>query len=118
MPVPRMRVTARGGHARAYPHPAYVKWLGEAGRWFEGACAHTPLESLLMVDLFMFVEKPKTGKLLTPRGDVDNFCKGPLDAANGKVWVDDNQIVELRASKEYVPHGTPGFFIMNVSEVD
>ncbi len=65
----------------------------------------------------MFVEKPKTGKLLTPRGDVDNFAKGPLDIGTGRLWVDDDQIIDLRATKDYVSHGTPGYFLLTMSEI-
>ncbi len=64
----------------------------------------------------MFMEKPRTGKLLTPRGDLDNLVKGPLDAATGRLWVDDDQIVELSCSKEYVPYGTPGNFVISWAE--
>ena len=64
----------------------------------------------------MFMEKPRTGKLPSPKGDIDNMAKGPLDAANGKLWVDDSQIVELSCSKEYVPYGTPGYFVISWAE--
>ncbi len=109
----------RGGRARAYPDPKYTAWLREAGSWFDecDGLPPSPLTGLLSVDVMCFVEKPKTGKLLTPRGDVDNYLKPPLDAATGRLWVDDDQIVEARVTKEYVPHGTDGFFMLNVVEV-
>lgn len=33
--------------------------------------------------------------------DLDNLLKTVLDAGNGKLWKDDNQIVEIRTFKKY-----------------
>ena len=111
-----MRVTSRGGTPRAYPAPKYIAWLKKTGQWWEEQQL-SPTEALVSVDLMMFFEKPKTGKLLTPRGDIDNMAKGPLDAATGRLWVDDTQVVELHATKEYLSHGTPGYHILNIAEL-
>lgn len=35
------------------------------------------------------------------RPDIDNFQKAVMDSANGILWVDDGQLVELRAIKLY-----------------
>ena len=109
-------MTMRSGSPRAYPHPRYSAWLKECGSWFDRVHDGEPLTGLLLVELMTFFEKPRTGKLETPKGDIDNICKGPLDAANGRLWLDDSQIVELSASKCYVPHGTPGYFIISWAE--
>jgi len=34
-------------------------------------------------------------------GDIDNLIKSTLDAAIGSLWVDDSQIVDIRASRVY-----------------
>ena len=46
---------------------------------------------------------PKTVIRLFPRGDADNYCKGPLDVVNDcrTVWDDDEQVVALLVLKHF-----------------
>lgn len=62
-----------------------------------------PLEGPLIVELYLWLEKPRSVKRYFPtaRGDVDNYAKGVLDAMNGIIWHDDAQIVTLIAHKQY-----------------
>lgn len=57
------------------------------------------------VVLFMehVVPKPRTSKRSYPRGDVDNYAKGPMDVLTsaGQIWKDDDQVVLLVASKRF-----------------
>ncbi|HDG6220165.1 TPA: RusA family crossover junction endodeoxyribonuclease, partial [Staphylococcus aureus] len=46
--------------------------------------------------------------------DIDNLIKTVLDACNGHVWKDDNQITEITSSKRY---GLEPKIIMRVEEV-
>ena len=39
----------------------------------------------------------KLGKYCDNNKDIDNYCKAIMDALNGKYYVDDNQIVAMRA---------------------
>ncbi|PTI48427.1 RusA family crossover junction endodeoxyribonuclease [Staphylococcus succinus] len=41
------------------------------------------------------------GKYKRTKPDIDNLIKTVLDAANGHLWNDDNQIVEIRSFKKY-----------------
>lgn len=60
-----------------------------------------PLEGLLRADIEFIFESPKKTKLDAPRKDLDNLCKSCLDSLNKVLYVDDNQVVELSASKRW-----------------
>lgn len=53
--------------------------------------------------------RPKSGRKLWPRGDVDNHAKGPMDSMTqsklGSFWVDDDQVVWLTCTKRYCEPG-------------
>lgn len=55
---------------------------------------HNPMKGQVKVTLTLIFPN----KL---RRDIDNYCKGILDAMNHKVYLDDSQIKELRVTKEY-----------------
>lgn len=60
----------------------------------------------LVVQVFVLLNKPKTSEKDWPRGDVDNYAKGVLDACNGVLWEDDDSIVHLTTAKVWTT-GTP-----------
>lgn len=64
-----------------------------------------PIECLIEI----VSKRPKTSKRTTPRGDVDNFAKGPLDSMtnNGSFWDDDDQIIALAVTKRYAEQDEP-----------
>ncbi len=41
------------------------------------------------------------GRSKVTKPDIDNLIKTVLDACNGHVWKDDNQITEITSSKRY-----------------
>ena len=102
-PVPkgRPRFTRRGF--------AYTpKKTRDAERMFlSQAIKHAPekpLEGALSIQIKFFKPKPKSKPKnvihWTTRPDLDNFIK-IIDALNGVFWLDDSQIVEMYATKEY-----------------
>lgn len=63
-----------------------------------------PQEGALEVGIIFYIKRPKTCKnKLYPvvRPDIDNLLKAVLDSLNGILWVDDSQIVEIKAKKDY-----------------
>ena len=72
----------------------------------------------LRVNVECVVTRPKTTKLVTPRGDVDNFAKACLDALNDRLWEDDKQIEVLTISKRWAGEpGVEGYFEVQIEEI-
>lgn len=65
----------------------------------------------LKVSLFFYFISPKSwsknqkllaiGQYKRTKPDIDNLIKPVLDAANNRLWKDDNQIVEIYSFKQY-----------------
>ena len=78
---------------------------------------HSCIEDIgLDVKLYLFIEKPKTSKLLYPRPDVDNYAKSILDLLNGKLWKDDQQVIQLLVNKQWSKYDV-GYFTVEVSQM-
>lgn len=60
-----------------------------------------PIDLPIAVEIEFIFKSPKKPKNTYPRGDVDNYCKGVLDAMNDILWCDDSQVVALSAFKRY-----------------
>jgi Holliday junction resolvase RusA-like endonuclease len=60
------------------------------------------------VSVDFFVERGKTVKrdFPTVAPDIDNYLKSVLDAANGILWHDDCQVVDVRCRKRYCDSGS------------
>jgi Holliday junction resolvase RusA-like endonuclease len=98
----RTRCTCRGSGKRAFPQvynePRYKEWLEEAIaqiRALDAPFPDEPYEGDVSVGVEVIVSKPKVTKKRRPKGDRDNFEKGPFDAITqaGGWWKDDDQIV-------------------------
>lgn len=110
VPASRPRVARFGG---VYYGKPYEKWRVTA-RPLAEAIPYLPTDQPLVMLVECVTEKPKTGKLQFPKGDVDNFVKGPLDIIKsaGRIMDDDNQIVFLSILKRYAAPGeTPGVLL-------
>lgn len=78
-----------------------------------------PLQGPLSVDLEIFVRKPKTTKLPSPRGDIDNFTKAIFDSLNKRLWEDDRQIEKLYVVKCWTDGpDEDGWFKIGVNQID
>jgi Holliday junction resolvase RusA-like endonuclease len=78
-----------------------------------------PLEGPLNVSIQCCVTRPKNTKLQYPRGDVDNFIKSCLDAGNGRIWLDDTQVVRIQATKEWTSsNDVKGYFTVDVENAE
>lgn len=96
-PVAKARPRVVNGHTYT---PAKTKDAEEAIGWaFKAKYPGVPIsESLFSVDIEFIVPNYKNGK---PRKfDLDNGIKLVLDALNGVVWGDDNQVTSVKASKQ------------------
>lgn len=78
---------------------AFEKAFAKAASAFRPAA---PLKGALEIAMVFTIEKPKTVRRPFPsvRPDVDNYVKAVSDALKA-FWVDDGQIVDLNAIKEY-----------------
>lgn len=94
----------RVGRWGTYYNEPYQSWRDEAKtaltKWARQT-RHKQLTGPLVVWASFRVKRPKSTILDAPKGDVDNFAKGFLDAANEVLWEDDNQIRILIADKEW-----------------
>lgn len=73
-----------------------------------------PLTGILTVSIELFVKQPNKTEKLYPRPDVDNYAKAILDTLNGKIWLDDSQIISLYVTKQWAEKGSSGYFTLEV----
>ena len=73
-----------------------------------------PYEEPIKVDVELFIRRPKTTKLDMPKADIDNFLKAVFDSLNKKLWVDDNIIQSVYATKQWAEVGEGGYFTVGV----
>jgi Holliday junction resolvase RusA-like endonuclease len=64
---------------------------------------NTQTDKPLFAIIEVLKKPPKTVSRLYPRGDVDNYAKGPLDSmtTDGNFWNDDDQLISLYVTKRY-----------------
>ena len=76
-----------------------------------------PYEEPIKVDVELFIRRPKTTKLDMPKADIDNFLKAVFDSLNKKLWVDDNIIQSVYATKQWADKGEDGYFTVGVDKL-
>ncbi len=110
----RPKFAVRGGFARAYtPKKTADNAKTIAGEAIVSMVGRKPLEGALNCVFEYFMPIPKSTskkdreKILSnelrhiKKPDVDNLVKQTCDALNGICWIDDSQIVDLTAIKQY-----------------
>ncbi|WP_160329587.1 RusA family crossover junction endodeoxyribonuclease [Lysobacter capsici] len=101
LPASRPRVTKWG----TYIAKPYKGWLAEAAKYLKTVNAVVP-EGPLVVVVEVVCTKARTSKLVTPKGDIDNYLKAPLDAiTHAKLWEDDKWVTTVIASKRFAATG-------------
>jgi Holliday junction resolvase RusA-like endonuclease len=114
----RTRATCRGKFAQVYTAPAYREWLEEAIPALKAVSpnlSHEMRERDVEIEVWAYVQKPKTTKRRRPGGDNDNYEKGLWDAMTkvGAWWKDDEQIVDNALHKRWAgPDQEPGYKVI------
>ncbi|CAA4740554.1 phage protein [Staphylococcus aureus] len=117
-PRPRFRNTGR--FVQTYMPTSYTKHKA----YIQGQMPKLNLERALKIELDFYFpllkswsKKKKSemvGQYKVTKPDIDNLIKTVLDACNGHVWKDDNQITEITSSKRY---GIEPKIIIRIEEI-
>ena len=130
-PQPRVKAFSRGGHAGVYTPKTADEWKSAIADQMREH-ANTAIDGAVRVTMCFYMQRPKshfrTGKktshLLkesapkhhTVKGDIDNYCKGVMDAlTNMQVWRDDSQVVQLSLFKSWA-ESEPGMSLVITTE--
>lgn len=99
-PASRPRVFRNGGIAYS---KTYATFYGECQRQMGLALPNLRvLAGSMAAVLEVIITRPKHNTAPEPRGDVDNYAKGPLDAGTvAKLWNDDGQFKALAVVKRW-----------------
>jgi len=105
VPASRPRVTRWG----TYYNKTYKAWKETAERSLQPGTLHLDADIPLIVIVRVIVRRPKSTKLTTPRGDLDNYVKAPLDVITkvGGYWKDDTQVVSIISWKRFAWEDEP-----------
>jgi Holliday junction resolvase RusA-like endonuclease len=102
LPASRPRVTKWG----AYIAKPYKTWLAEAAAYLKTVRDVSIPREHLKVSVEIVCTRARTSKLTTPKGDIDNYVKAPLDAiSHAGLWDDDKWVTTLVAHKRFAAAG-------------
>ena len=114
-PMSAIRMTQRGKWVNTSAI-RYLNYKRDVGYQLKEQCLK-PLEGAVRLDITFYMqipeswsEKRKKAHLGLPvtskNGDVDNLCKGLMDAANGILYTDDCQVTDVTMRKRYAYQGS------------
>ena len=112
----RPRVSKHGAYF-AGPYKLFRKEMTDLVPMILGE-SWEPLEGSLKVDLELYVTRPKKTKLSAPKADIDNYVKAIFDCMNKRLWVDDTQIREVYATKQWTQPKAHGYFVLGVDVLE
>lgn len=104
VPAARPRVSKFGTY---YPK-TYKNWMKDAAALLQPFWNKAdPVSDPVFVKVHAVVKRPQRLTRVLPRPDVDNFAKAALDAITKAqlIWMDDDQVQVLHATKRYARQG-------------
>jgi len=107
LPCPRPRVAARGKFAHAYYPASYKTWRANFAKAMPTLSpGFVPYDTPVHVFVTFIVTRPKTTKLHTPKGDIDNYLKSLFDSLTDiGMWTDDKLVETVHATKRFARAG-------------
>ena len=114
-PMSAIRMTQRGKWVNTSAI-RYLNYKRDVGYQLKEQCLK-PLEGAVRLDMTFYMPMPDSwsrkrksahaGLPVTAKnGDIDNLCKGLMDAANGIVYADDCQVTDVTMRKRYAYQGS------------
>lgn len=108
VPTPKARPRIANGHAFTPNKTRYAEEAIAEMLKSDGALLYEKRQPLRVVVTFSVLRPKSTPKEFAfphVRPDLDQYVKLVLDAANGILWFDDSQVVDIRAMKIYATEG-------------
>ena len=114
-PKPQSRPRFNGITKRAYEVPAVTEYKKQVGYFAKAHFKREPLENIIGIEMSFYRSAPKAllnvkktrlqieeeSLRVNTKPDLDNYAKAILDALNGIVFKDDNQVAYLKLEKRY-----------------
>lgn len=118
-PTSRPRFVRVGNFVRTYFAESYQTFVAACQKQFSHHADTFPAGGLpLAARVEIIGSRPKTTKLSSPRGDVDNHVKGVLDAATKSgLWSDDGRVECLIATKRWASPDEEEGVLLEVGEL-
>lgn len=107
MPSPRPRFRNAGKFVQTYMPTSYTKHKEYIQRQMPKLLIDKSIKLTILFEMPMLKSwsNPQKQRMIkayhSKKPDIDNLLKTVLDAANGHLWIDDGQIVEIHSAKRY-----------------
>ena len=99
-------------HGALRPDSERERPWANAIAWTAKSLGAKPTDKPVKVTLQFFFARPKKPSNPFPsKSDVDKLSRSALDALTGIVWNDDQQVVDLHATKDFADERGPGMAV-------